>query len=219
MDTRRPLSSESRCPLCASNAACARDPGILVRRLAAGEELPLPRRGRPGLTIHVVCHGALKTVHHGRDGRYTISALHLRGEAVQPAVGSRGRVHHIATRDSIVRSREIDTAEDAALTARLLTTGDRKVLRETARLVRLAGGKPVPSLAGMILDLADRGPGPDGPVEIPINRSEVASYLGFEPETVSRAFASLVRSGAIRRYGWARVEIVDAGRLAGLSEA
>ncbi|WP_230374129.1 Crp/Fnr family transcriptional regulator [Pontivivens ytuae] len=140
---------------------------------------------------------------------------------VVPSCGHADRIHHEATCDTVVRSRHVDTGTEPGLASRLLASTDRRIARDGARIVRLAGGRPVPSLSAMILDLLDRGCGDDAGADVlrmPISRAEVASYLGFEPETVSRAFAALKRSGTILRHGWATVDVVDRARLHALSE-
>lgn len=221
MNTQHTSAAASCCNHCPLAAICRTDPQIAVRRITAGHELPLRRRMDGSMWAHVVCAGCLKTVHHARDGRTVISALHLPGELVQPASGRRGRIHHEATCDTVVRSRHVDTGTEPGLASRLLASTDRRIARDGARIVRLAGGRPVPSLSAMILDLLDRGCGEDAGADVlrmPISRAEVASYLGFEPETVSRAFAALKRSGTILRHGWATVDVVDRARLHALSE-
>jgi Mn-dependent DtxR family transcriptional regulator len=47
-----------------------------------------------------------------------------------------------------------------------------------------------------------------------MSRFDIADYLGTSPESVARAFATLERSGFLRRTSPRSVELLDADRLA-----
>jgi hypothetical protein len=221
MNTHRLPVPDTHCAACALMPLHGAEAPIVTRALATGEELPVPCRGDGAATVHVVCRGGLKTIYHGRAGRVTISALHLSAESVQPSTGSRGRVHHVAMAPSIVRSLPIDRGVGGDLLLRLLDRADRRILRDGLRLAWIADGRPVLSLAFMLLDLHDRGcvlaDAPDI-VAVPMSRSDVASYLCFEPETISRTFKKLERLGLVERIGWGRVRLLDVDRLRWLVE-
>lgn len=57
-----------------------------------------------------------------------------------------------------------------------------------------------------------------GAVELPMNRGEIADYLGLTIETVSRQFSKLKKAGMIRIDDSHAVTIVDAERLAEVAE-
>jgi CRP-like cAMP-binding protein len=51
-------------------------------------------------------------------------------------------------------------------------------------------------------------------LHLPMNRFDVADYLGTRPETAARAFSKLEQMGIIRRITPRRIKIVDTSRLA-----
>ena len=61
-------------------------------------------------------------------------------------------------------------------------------------------------LLGRIGDAADR-------IALPMNRTDIADYLGLTKETVSRAFTAFKTGGMIRLLAGDVVEILDAARL------
>jgi CRP-like cAMP-binding protein len=51
-------------------------------------------------------------------------------------------------------------------------------------------------------------------LSLPMNRFDIADYLGTTPESVARAFAALERDGFLRRTSARSVELLDPDRLA-----
>jgi CRP-like cAMP-binding protein len=49
-------------------------------------------------------------------------------------------------------------------------------------------------------------------LHLPMNRSDVADYLGTCPETTGRAFTKLENMGIIQRVTPRRIKIIDEGR-------
>jgi len=58
----------------------------------------------------------------------------------------------------------------------------------------------------------------EGPIDLPMNRSEIADYLGLSLETVSRQFSKLKSSGHIRIEHNSEVTIRNLGGLTGIAE-
>jgi len=57
-----------------------------------------------------------------------------------------------------------------------------------------------------------------GPLELPMNRGEIADYLGLTIETVSRQFSKLKKAGLIRIDDSHAVAIIHLDRLAEIAE-
>jgi hypothetical protein len=53
-------------------------------------------------------------------------------------------------------------------------------------------------------------------LRIPVNRFDLADYLGTSPETTARAFASLESQGLVRRVGPRMVKVLDMNGLQNL---
>ena len=54
-------------------------------------------------------------------------------------------------------------------------------------------------------------------ISLPMNRRDIADYLGLTLETVSRMFAELKERGVIRLEGARRVHLLDKDQLAAMS--
>jgi CRP/FNR family nitrogen fixation transcriptional regulator len=72
-------------------------------------------------------------------------------------------------------------------------------------------------MAAFLTDLHERQ-GEDGIVNLPMQRNDIADYLGMTFETVSRVLRVLKERGLIRLRSVDRVEILDADALANLSD-
>jgi len=75
-------------------------------------------------------------------------------------------------------------------------------------------------LATFLLMLVNKASirGIGGPLELPMNRGEIADYLGLTIETVSRQFSKLKKAGLIRIDDSHAVAIIHADRLAEIAE-
>jgi CRP/FNR family transcriptional regulator, anaerobic regulatory protein len=60
---------------------------------------------------------------------------------------------------------------------------------------------------------------PDGAIELPMTRSDIADYLGLTIETVSRKLHELDALGVIRLETANRIHITDPGRIEAIAEA
>ena len=56
------------------------------------------------------------------------------------------------------------------------------------------------------------------PVAVPMNRSDIADYLGLTIETVSRTITELKKEGIISITGLSHVEIVNADQIEEIAE-
>jgi CRP/FNR family transcriptional regulator len=75
----------------------------------------------------------------------------------------------------------------------------------------LAEMSAVQRLARFLLEVIGRNDGHGTPrsFELPMSRSEIASYVGLTLESVSRKFSALERAGVLKFHGRQRVEILD----------
>ncbi|MFN4088531.1 MAG: Crp/Fnr family transcriptional regulator [Alphaproteobacteria bacterium] len=76
-------------------------------------------------------------------------------------------------------------------------------------------------LASFLLNLSERavrhGEPPD-PIELPMNRTDIADYLGLTIETVSRTFSQLIQRGVIRALTTHRIALKDRDALVSIAE-
>ena len=91
----------------------------------------------------------------------------------------------------------------------------RKFDCATALLVLLGRMSANEKMASFLLDLLDRQVS-DGVVNLPMQRNDIADYLGVTFETVSRVLRVLKDRAIIRLPSVDRVEVLDASALASL---
>lgn len=109
-----------------------------------------------------------------------------------------------------------------ALHRRMLHMAWDEVTRMQEQQLLLGRKTPVERLASFLLTLAARYARigvQAAPLHLPMNRSDVADYLGLTVETVSRTFTRLTKDGLIRLPRSAEVVLADPDGLAALAEA
>jgi len=76
-------------------------------------------------------------------------------------------------------------------------------------------------LASFLLKLSERAERlgePADPIDLPMNRTDIADYLGLTIETVSRTFSQLIQRGVIRAVTTHRIAVKDREALLGVAE-
>ena len=72
--------------------------------------------------------------------------------------------------------------------------------------------------ASFLLDLAGRSQGQGSTVRLPMNRSDIADYLGLTKETISRVLSAMRRDRLVRLRAVDELEIVDSQMLERVAE-
>ena len=194
-------------------ARAADDIGHGVRRtFKRGEEGFA--EGDPCSCFFTVVSGTVRTGKLLPDGRRQIDAFHLPGDVFGLESGDSHRftaeavddVEVIAYRRSsfgtLVQS---DPAFGEQLMSSMLTSLDRA----HDHMVLLGRKTALEKMASFLLDLARRTSRGDR-VELPMQRTDIADYLGLTIETVSRTLTQMTRSGLIR--------LAEAGRTVVLTD-
>lgn len=99
---------------------------------------------------------------------------------------------------------------------RMLGAVTRRLEDAEDRLALLTSSDVPTRLAGYLLDLPAAFDAGAAVVALPLPKKDIASLLGTTPESLSRAFARLVRDGLIETDG-SRVRIVDTDGLDALT--
>ncbi len=99
----------------------------------------------------------------------------------------------------------------------LITDGELANLRE--QIVMLGRGRAFERVATFLLQRFDRDCGGDEPeiVRLPMNRCDIADYLGVTNETVCRSFSALRRQGVIKSLAGRRIQLLARADLERLS--
>lgn len=174
----------------------------------------------PADYVYQVIDGAVRSYKLLSDGRRQIGAFHLVGDIFGLENGPAHRFTAEAIVDTTVRlARRISlehVAETDALVARDLLSMTTSNLQHAEDHMLLLGRKTsLERVAAFLLEM-DRRLTAAGVMALPMNRRDIADYLGLTLETVSRALSCLHGKGILGFLGQTQRQIVllDRPRLA-----
>ena len=185
----------------------------------------LSKRTRVTGRLFVVRSGAFKSETSLRAGAQRVLGIHEAGDfmSTEPTFGGIPGAEYIALQSSSVCV--VDPWKLQALAAKHPALG-AFIVRITADALARAqqasfalGSLHAPErLAWLLLDLSERrrrrGMHPLA-LSLPLTGRDVANYLGFRPETVSRTWGAMERNGLIARHGQG-IQILKFDRLTAL---
>lgn len=185
-------------------------------RLSAGQ--PLFHEGDPATRVFTLTRGALKLYKLLPDGRRQVTGFMHPGDFLGISVEDEHAFSAEALEPSQLcafpRGRFDDFAEQHGEVERALYGLAVHELAAAQQQMVLLGRKTAAErVASFFLALAERqerlGEEEARFVRLPMNRSDIADYLGLTKETVSRVLAVLKRQRLIRLEAIDRVEILD----------
>lgn len=165
--------------------------------------------------LYLVEFGAVRIYRLTADGRRQISAFHFAGEVFGFESGNE---HHFYA-ESIDGAgiRVLRPSGDDHLADNLLPLALRSLTRAQEHLLVLGRQNACERMAAFLIDLAERQE-TDRIVELPMQRSDIADYLGLTFETVSRILRKLKDARTIRLPSTKQVEVLDFAALEDLCE-
>jgi CRP/FNR family transcriptional regulator, nitrogen fixation regulation protein len=166
----------------------------------------------PADYVYQVIDGAVRSYKLLSDGRRQIGAFHLVGDIFGLENGSTHRFTAEAIVDTTVRlAKRISlehVAETDALVARDLLSMTTSNLQHAEDHMLLLGRKTsLERVAAFLLEM-DRRLTAAGVMALPMNRRDIADYLGLTLETVSRALSCLHGKGILGFLGQTQRQIV-----------
>ena len=168
-------------------------------------------QGEPAGPLYLVEFGAVRIYRLTSDGRRQISAFHFAGEVF----GFEADTEHHFYAESI------DGAGVRVLRPWLadciLPLALRSLTRAQEHLLVLGRQNACEKMAAFLLDLAERQDA-DRLVGLPMQRADIADYLGLTFETVSRILRKLKDRNIIRLPSVKQIEILNLGALEELCE-
>lgn len=176
------------------------------------EDAIIYAQGEAAGPLYLLEFGAVRICRLTTDGRRQISAFHFAGEVFGFEAG---REHHFYA-ESIngCGVRALRGAGDG-LADTILPLALESLTRAQEHLLVLGRQNAVERMAAFILDVAERQ-GVDDAVILPMQRADIADYLGLTFETVSRILRKLKEQGIIRVPSVKQIEIVQANALKAL---
>jgi CRP/FNR family transcriptional regulator, nitrogen fixation regulation protein len=181
--------------------------------------------GEPAEYVYQVTSGAVRTYKLLADGRRQINAFHLPGDIFGIENGEVYRFSADAIQNTTVGvARRLSlfggfTQRESGFTTNLLGLVTRNLQHAEDHMLLLGRKTAVERVATFLLEMDERIGSPSVMI-LPMNRRDIADYLGLTLETVSRALAVLRKRSLIRVTGGnLRVLVlVDRGALAKLDQ-
>jgi CRP/FNR family nitrogen fixation transcriptional regulator len=160
--------------------------------------------------LYVVEFGVVRICRVTADGRRQINAFHFAGEVFGFEAGAEHEFYAESVNGAGVRGLHASTSSDAA--PNLLAVALASLVRAQQHQLVLGRRSATEKLAGFILDMIERQDA-DDVVGLPMQRNDVADYLGLTFETVSRALRVLRDGGVIRVPSVSQIEVLDPAAL------
>jgi len=165
----------------------------------------------PADYIYQVIEGAVRSHKLLSDGRRQIGAFHLAGDIF----GLENDFHRFTAEaivDTTVRLMKRESLErvaktDFAIVRSLLNMTTDNLQHAENHLLLLGRKTALERVAAFLLEM-DRRVTAAGVMTLPMNRRDIADYLGLTLETVSRANSELHKKGYLRFLGHTQREIV-----------
>jgi len=171
-------------------------------QMALSKDEELFAEGDDADCFYQVVSGAIRSYKLLSDGRRQIDAFHLPGDIFGLEAGAEHRFSAEALGNASViayrRSRlPALIQDDPAFRDKIMSSTLRSLERAQDHMMLLGRKTAQEKLATFLLDLAQRICGDDEHLELPMQRSDIADYLGLTIETVSRTLTQFARSGLI----------------------
>jgi CRP/FNR family nitrogen fixation transcriptional regulator len=149
------------------------------------------------------------------DGRRQITSFCYAGDVFGFEPGTEHQFHAESVDGAGLRT--LRATNDVGFAQRLLTIALRRFGRMQTHLVLLGRMTASEKLAHFLLDLLERQES-DDIVNLPMQRNDIADYLGLTFETVSRALRVLKDKAVIKLQSVDRIEILNIDALSSLGE-
>jgi CRP/FNR family nitrogen fixation transcriptional regulator len=165
--------------------------------------------------LYLVEFGTVRVCRVTPDGRRQITSFCLAGDVFGLEQGDEHEFSAESVDGAGIRVlRPRDPAGFAQSAFSLAVRGYAQVQKHVLLLGRLGANEKV---ARFLIDLMERGGG-DEIIDLPMQRSDIADYLGITFETVSRSLRTLKDRGIIRLKTVSQVEVLDEEALAEMAE-
>lgn len=160
--------------------------------------------------LYLVEFGVVRICRLTADGRRQINAFLFAGEVFGFEAGGEHQFYAESVNGAGVRV--LRGRADSSVASNLLTLALNSLVRAQQHQLVLGRRSATEKLAGFIIDMVERQEA-DDVVGLPMQRSDVADYLGLTFETVSRALRALKDEGIIRVPSVSQIEVLDHAAL------
>lgn len=165
--------------------------------------------------LYLVEFGTVRICQMTADGRRQITSFCYAGDVFGLEPGSEHEFYAESVDGAGIRV--LRPANAVGFAQKLLSLALRRFARMQSHLVLLGRLSANEKMASFLCDLLDRQ-GSDDLVHLPMQRADIADYLGLTFETVSRVLRVLKERGLVRVTSVDRVEIRNAEALRNLTD-
>jgi CRP/FNR family nitrogen fixation transcriptional regulator len=160
---------------------------------------------KPAEYVYQIVEGAVRTHKLLSDGRRQIGAFHLPGDIFGLENGDFHRFTAEAIVDTTVRlvkrqSLELVAKTDPVMALNLLTMTTDNLQHVENHMLLLGRKTAIERVAAFLLEMNGRLTAA-GVMALPMNRRDIADYLGLRLETVARALSEFQRKGYLKLSG------------------
>jgi CRP/FNR family transcriptional regulator, nitrogen fixation regulation protein len=165
--------------------------------------------------LYLVEFGTVRVCQLTPDGRRQITSFCYAGDVF----GLEADDEHQFYAESVDGAgiRVLRPSSEGGFAQRLLNLALRRFSRIQAHLVLLGRMSANEKMASFLLDLLDRQDS-DGTIHLPMQRNDIADYLGLTFETVSRVLRVLKDKAIIRVQSVDSIDVLDTDALASVAE-
>jgi CRP/FNR family transcriptional regulator, nitrogen fixation regulation protein len=165
-------------------------------------------------SLYLVEFGTVRICRVTSDGRRQITSFCFAGDVF----GLEGGEERASCAESVDGAgiRVLRPADDAGFAQKLLSLALRRFARIQSHIMLLGRMSANEKMASFLLDLLERQE-EGGVVNLPMQRNDIADYLGITFETVSRVLRVFKDRGIIRLRSVDRIEILDSTALSALN--
>ena len=162
--------------------------------------------------IYQVIEGAVRSHKLLSDGRRQIGAFHLVADIFGLENGNLHRFTAEAIVDTTVRLMKRESLErvattDTAIVRSMLSMTTDNLQHAEDHMLLLGRKTSIERVAAFLLEM-HRRLSPAGVIALPMNRRDIADYLGLTLETVSRALSVIHKKGFLKFLGQTQRQIV-----------
>lgn len=165
--------------------------------------------------LYLVEFGTVRICQMTPDGRRQITSFCYAGDVFGLEPGDEHEVYAESVDGAGVRV--LRPANAAGFAHKLLNLALRRFASMQSHLVLLGRLSANQKMASFLSDLLERQDS-DDMIHLPMQRSDIADYLGITFETVSRVLRVLRDKGIVRVTSVDRIEVLDAVALRNLSD-
>lgn len=177
---------------------------------------PIYAQGDAAGPLYLVEFGTVRVCRMTSDGRRQISAFHFAGEIFGFEVGGEHQSFAESVDGAGIRILRPSAGESFGPGA--LSVALRGLARAQDHLVLLGRMTATEKMATFLLDLLDRQES-GGLLNLPMQRNDIADYLGLTFETVSRVLRVLKDNGVVRLPRIDQIEVLDLAALEAIGES